>query len=99
MSKTVQPKPKMHSFRILGRLLSYLFHYYKGRMIAVFICIAATAAAGISSSVFLQLVLSEVITPLTEQGAQWADVSESLFWIIFGMGAMYGRCAVRLDLL
>lgn len=89
MSKTVQPKPKMHSFRILGRLLSYLFHYYKGRMIAVFICIAATAAAGISSSVFLQLVLSEVITPLTEQGAQWADVSESLFWIIFGMGAMY----------
>ena len=89
MSKTVQPKPKMHSFRILGRLLSYLFHYYKGRMIAVFICIAATAAAGISSSVFLQLVLSEVITPLTEQGAQWADVSESLFWIIFGMGAVY----------
>ena len=89
MSKTVQPKPKMHSFKILGRLLSYLFHYYKGRMIAVFICIAATAAAGISSSVFLQLVLSEVITPLTEQGAQWADVSESLFWIIFGMGAVY----------
>ena len=82
-------RPKMHSFRLLGRLLSYLFHYYKGRMIAVFICIAATAAAGISSSVFLQLVLARVITPLTEEGAAWADVSGDLFWIIFGMGAMY----------
>ena len=92
MSKTVsaaQKKPKMHSFKLLGRLLGYLFHYYKGRMIAVFVCIAVTAAAGISSSVFLQLVLSEVITPLTEEGAQWSEVSGPLFWIIFGMGAMY----------
>ena len=91
MSKTVatQAKPKMHTFKLLGRLLGYLFHYYKGRMIAVFVCIAFTAAAGISSSVFLQLVLAEVITPLTEGGAQWADVSGALFWIIFGMAVMY----------
>ena len=59
-----QQRPKMHTFRLLGRLLSYLFHYYKGRLIAVFICIAVTAAAGISSSVFLTLVIDEVITPL-----------------------------------
>ena len=38
---------------------------------------------------FLQLVLARVITPLTEEGAAWADVSGDLFWIIFGMGAMY----------
>ena len=85
----VQQKPHGHPFKLLGRLLSYLFHYYKGRMIAVFVCIAVTAAAGISSSVFLQLVLAEVITPLTEGGAVWEDVSGSLFWIISGMGAMY----------
>lgn len=90
MSKAaMQKKPKMHTFKLLGRLLGYLFHYYKGRMIAVFVCIALTAAAGISSSVFLQLVLAEVITPLTEEGAVWADVSGSLFWIIFGMAVMY----------
>ncbi len=90
MSKvTMQKKPKMHTFKLLGRLIGYLFHYYKGRMIAVFVCIALTAAAGISSSVFLQLVLAEVITPLTEEGAVWADVSGSLFWIIFGMAVMY----------
>ena len=90
MSKvTMQKKPKMHTFKLLGRLIGYLFHYYKGRMIAVYVCIALTAAAGISSSVFLQLVLAEVITPLTEEGAVWADVSGSLFWIIFGMAVMY----------
>ena len=35
MSKTVsavQKKPKMHTFKLLGRLLGYLFHYYKGRI-------------------------------------------------------------------
>ena len=24
-----QQRPKMHTFRLLGRSLSYLFHYYK----------------------------------------------------------------------
>ena len=88
-AKTAVQKPKMHSFKILGRLLRYLFHYYKGRLIAVFVCIALTAAAGISSSVFLSLVLSEVITPLTDGGAAWADVADSVFYIIGGMGLMY----------
>ena len=88
-AKTAVQKPKMHSFKILGRLLRYLFHYYKGRLIAVFVCIALTAAAGISSSVFLSLVLSEVITPLTDGGVAWADVADSVFYIIGGMGLMY----------
>ena len=39
---------KTHTFKILGRLLSYLFHYYKWRMIAVFVCITVAAAAGIA---------------------------------------------------
>ena len=85
----VGQRPKMHSFKILGRLLRYLFHYYKGRMIAVFVCIAVTAAAGISSSVFMNLILEQVITPLTDGGAVWADVADSVFYIIGGMGLMY----------
>lgn len=36
---------KGNSFKVLGRLLSYLFHYYRVRLIAVFICIMVTAAA------------------------------------------------------
>ena len=84
----VQPKPKMHSFRLLGRLLSYLFHYYKGRLIAVFVCIAVTAASGISSSVFLTLVIDKIITPLAH-GTPFDELRQSLFYIIGGMGLMY----------
>lgn len=62
--------PKMHSFKLLGRLLSYLFHYYKISMILVFISILLTAVAGISSSIFLSLVIDQVIEPVTN-GATW----------------------------
>ena len=84
----MQKKPKVHSFKLLGRLLSYLFHYYKGRMIAVFVCIAITAASGISSSVFLTLVIDKIITPLTH-GTPFAELQQTLFFIIGGMGLMY----------
>ena len=91
MSKSMpamQGRPKIHTFKLLGRLLSYLFHYYKFSLIAVFFCIMITAAAGISSSVFLTLVIDQVITPLI-QGTPWAEVSTPLFYIIGGMGLMY----------
>ncbi len=92
-AKAAVQKPKMHSFKILGRLLKYLFHYYKGRLIAVFICIAMTAAAGISSSVFMNLILEQVIEPLIGTDrvppVSWAEVADSVFYIIGGMGLMY----------
>ena len=84
----MRKKPKIHSFKLLGRLLSYLFHYYKGRMIAVFICIAVTAASGISSSVFLTLVIDKIITPLAH-GTPYEELRMTLFYIIGGMGLMY----------
>ncbi len=82
-------RPKMHTFRLLGRLLSTLFHYYKGRMIIVFICIAMTAVAGISSSIFLNLVIDRVLDPVVKNGATWDMVKGDLFLIIGGMGLMY----------
>lgn len=80
--------PKMHTFKLLGRVLSYLFHYYKFSMIAVFVCILLTAVAGISSSLFLKNVIEDVITPAAN-GAGWDAVKDSLFKIIGGMGLMY----------
>ena len=93
----MQRRPKIHTFKLLGRLLSYLFHYYKGRLIAVFVCIAVTAAAGISSSVFLTLVIDKVITPLAALAGQpqeaisdkLFELRGTLFGIIGGMGGMY----------
>ena len=87
-NKSLSAGRKTHTFKILGRLLSYLFHYYKWRMIAVFVCITVTAAAGISSSIFLMLVLDKVITPLM-RGVAWSAVAGDLALIIGGMGLMY----------
>ena len=91
--KSAPQRSRVRTFKLLGRLLSYLFHYYKGRMIAVFVCIAITAAAGISSTFFMGLVLDNVINPLAGIGpdgnpitpAVWGDVSQNLLFIIGGM--------------
>lgn len=49
--------------KTLGKLLGYMFHYYKGRLILVICCIAVTAVAGISSSIFLEILVDDVVTP------------------------------------
>ena len=89
MSKhNVAVKPKMHTFKLLGRLLSYLFHYYAVRMLLVFLCILITAVAGISSSLFLLLTMRNIIEPLM-RGAAFEAVRGDLVLIIGGMGIMY----------
>lgn len=82
-------RPKVNSFQVMGRLLSYLFHYYKVRLITVFICITVTAAAGISSSVFLTLIIDDIITPLSQGTETFESIRQTLFLIIGGMGLMY----------
>ena len=49
--------------KTLGKLLGYMFHYYRWQLILVICCIAVTAVAGISSSIFLQILTDDVITP------------------------------------
>ena len=49
--------------KILGKLFKYLGHYYKWELILVFVCIAITAVAGISSSIFLEILVDDVIEP------------------------------------
>ena len=90
-----QGKKKLQTFKVLGRLLGYLFHYYRWRMISVFVCIAITAVAGISSTFFMGQVLERVITPLVGNPAQgvapvpWEAVSGDLTVIIVTMAAVY----------
>ena len=49
--------------KILGKLFKYLGHYYKWELILVFVCIAVTAVAGVSSSIFLEILVDDVIEP------------------------------------
>ena len=75
------------TMKTLGRLLKYLFRYYKGSMIAVLVCIAVTAAAGISSSVFLEILVDEVIVPGIADG--YSAVAQTLTTVILSMAAIY----------
>lgn len=73
--------------KTLGKLLGYMFHYYKGRLILVICCIAVTAVAGISSSIFLEILVDDVVTPGLELG--FNAVKGQLYTIIGIMAGIY----------
>ncbi len=54
---------KPGTLAVLGRLLKYMFKYYKGALIAVFVCITINAMAAMSSSIFIERLISDVIEP------------------------------------
>mgnify|MGYP005758480631 FL=1 len=73
--------------KTLGKLLGYMFHYYKGRLILVICCIAVTAVAGISSSIFLEILVDDVVTPGLKLG--FVAVKGQLYTIIGIMAGIY----------
>ena len=87
MKKQNPVKNKGGMMKTLGRLLGYMMHYYKGLFILVVLCIAVTAVAGISSSIFLEILIDDVIDPGLAQG--FAAVEQKLYAIIGIMGGIY----------
>ena len=68
-----------------------MFKYYKLQLIAVIICISLNSMAAISSSIFLERIVNDVITPGVANG--WDIVKDTLFTII---GIMIGIYVVGL---
>ena len=73
--------------KILGRLFRYMGRYYKWELLLVIVCIAVTAVAGISSSVFLELLIDDVITPGLEHGFDY--IANTLYTIAGIMAGIY----------
>ncbi|MDE5549147.1 MAG: ABC transporter ATP-binding protein, partial [Clostridia bacterium] len=71
----------------LGRLLKFMFKYYKIQLIVVAICIMLNSMAAISSSIFLKVIISDVIEPGLAGG--WESVRTKLFTIISIMAGIY----------
>ncbi|MDE6614837.1 MAG: ABC transporter ATP-binding protein [Clostridia bacterium] len=71
----------------LGRLLKFMFKYYKIQLIVVAICIMLNSMAAISSSIFLKVIISDVIEPGLAGG--WESVKTKLFTIISLMAGIY----------
>ena len=53
--------------KTVKRLLSYIFSNYKGRFIAVLICIILSSVMNVAGSLFIQSLIDDYITPLLLQ--------------------------------
>ena len=73
----------------LKRLLKYIFHYYRPSMIVVFVCLVLSAAGGLVSTVFMQQVIDDVISPALNGSAAFSEVEQKLITLIITMGSMY----------
>ena len=78
---------KGSAMKILGRLFRYMAHYYKWELLLVIVCIAVTAVAGISSSIFLEILVDDVIQPGIAGGFDY--VADTLYTIAGIMGGIY----------
>jgi ATP-binding cassette subfamily B protein len=71
----------------LSRLLSMLFKENKKLMFVVFPCIVLTAVTGVSSSIFLGLLMEQLDIGIA---SSLADVLPNLIKIFIAMGCVYG---------
>ena len=86
MKRNIEIK-KGSALKALGKLLGYMAHYYKWEFTLVVFCIIVNAVAGISSSVFLEKLVDEVITPGLSLGF---DAVKSKLAVMVGiMGGIY----------
>ncbi|MGM9971924.1 MAG: ABC transporter ATP-binding protein [Anaeroplasmataceae bacterium] len=73
--------------KTLKRLMSYLFKYYKLRLILVIICIIFTGIGSMAASIFMQRIIDDVIY----KGIQtsFPEVKNTLIMLISTLGSIY----------
>ncbi|MBQ8322638.1 MAG: ABC transporter ATP-binding protein [Clostridia bacterium] len=73
-----------------SRLLKTVFKYYKWQLIVVLACILFSSVGGLVSSVYMQLLVDEVITPaLANVGGFTAELQGTLIGLIIMMAVIY----------
>ncbi len=76
----------------LSRLLKTVFKHYKWKLIFIFLCIIVNAMGSLVSSVFVQSLIDDVITPGVSAG--FNAVQAKLLSIILTMCGVYGMVIV-----
>ena len=96
-SKSAQPHRKPpakfsgNPKKTIARLLKYMGKY-KGRFVLVLVCIVISAAAGVFSSLFIQILIDNYITPLiTAKVKDFSGLLNAL--IIMGIILIFGAVA------
>ncbi|MBQ8685952.1 MAG: ABC transporter ATP-binding protein [Clostridia bacterium] len=73
----------------LPRLIKTVFKYYKWQMIVAFVCIFFNAMGSLVSSVFMQSLIDEVITPAIREHLGYDGVRVKLITMVIGMASAY----------
>ncbi len=71
----------------LGRLLKTIFKYYKWQLVVVLVCILLSSVGSLVSSVFMQRLVDDVITPAMKVG--FDEVRSTLVGLIVMMVVVY----------
>ena len=73
-----------------GRLLKMLFKYYKWRVILIFVCIAISSVGSLVSSIYMQMLVDDVITPaLSSVGGFTAEIQGRMIGLVIMMVVAY----------
>lgn len=87
MRKPVMNMKKINKSATLKRLLKYLFHYYKGSIVIVIVCLILSAVGGICASIFVEQVIDTVIVPGVKNG--FDSIKSNLINLLAIMGTIY----------
>ena len=72
-----RPKPDKQTMK---RLLSYITAKYKLQFLFVLVCIIISAVAGVSSSIFIRILIDDYITPmLTQANPVFTGLAKAVF--------------------
>ncbi len=74
----------------LSRLIKTVFKYYKWQIIVAFACIFFNAMGSLVSSVFMQSLIDEVITPAIKENLGYDGVRLKLITLVISMASAYG---------
>jgi len=74
----------------LKRLLGTLVKYYKWQLIVVIICILISSVGSLVSTVYMQMLVDHVITPVLSAEKTFAEAKSMLLGLIVMMVTVYG---------
>ena len=73
----------------LSRLIKYIFNKHKLAVIVIVVCVLLSSVLNMSSSIFLEQIVDQIIMPCIKQGLRFEDFKDKLMQILFTMIAVY----------
>ncbi len=78
----------------LGRLLKTVLKYYKWKIVLVLVCMAISSVGSLVSTVYMQMLVDEVITPALDGAGLTSPLQAKLTGLIIMMVAVYSLVIV-----